>query len=69
MHRYRPVDDFLAGIKDAKEKEFAAYVAPRLLGDSTEESEMLKVIDFIKTKLVGEYEAPVKIAQPDEAAK
>ena len=44
MHRYRPVDDFLAGIKDAKEKEFAAYVAPRLLGDSTEESEMLKVI-------------------------
>ena len=69
MHRYRPVDDFLARIKDAKEKEFAAYIAPQLLGDSTEESEMLKVIDFIKSKLVGEYEAPVKSDQPDEAAE
>lgn len=69
MLRYKPVNDFLAGIKDAKEKEFAAYVAPQLLGDSNEESEMLKVIDFIKTRLVGEYEVPVKIAQPDEAAQ
>ena len=42
-----------------------AYVAPRLLGDSTEESEMLKVIEFIKTKLVGECEVPVKIVKSD----
>ena len=65
MYRYKVIDDFIAGVKDAKEKEFVAYVAPRLLGDSTAESEMLKVIEFIKTKLVGECEVPVKIVKSD----
>ena len=53
MHfdRYEVVDTFLERITDAKEREFAAYLTPKLLGDSTDKQEMLKVIDFIEAKL------------------
>ena len=43
----------MAGIGDKSEQEFAAYLAPRLLGESSEESEMLKVVDFLQSKVVG----------------
>ena len=34
--KYQVVDDFLAGIGDKNEREFAAYLTPRLLGESSE---------------------------------
>ena len=47
MTRFDVIDNFLASIGQAEEKEFAAYLAPKLLSDSVDKAEMKKVCDFL----------------------
>ena len=58
ISHYQPINDFLAGITEEKEREFAAYIAPKLLGESNEKSEILHLVEFLKTKITAPHVKP-----------
>ena len=52
LTKYKMIDDLIEAVDEAKLKEFTAYMAPRLLGDSTQEAEMRRVVDFLQKYIV-----------------
>lgn len=48
IDEYKPINDYLESLEEKQAQEFAAYMAPRLLGSSTDSREMENVVDFLK---------------------
>lgn len=52
--KYKPIDVYLESLEDSSLKEFAAYMAPRLLGSNSDSRDIENVVKFLKTHIAKE---------------
>lgn len=48
QNKYKPINDYLGSLEGSKVHDFAAFLAPKLLTDSLEETEIKQVVAFLK---------------------
>jgi len=48
MNQYQPINNYINSIDTGDRRDFAAYLASRLLADSKDETEMRSVVGFLE---------------------